>query len=341
MRYNKFLIIYIFSIICCISGFGQDITGLWKGEIYNDTTQQSYRYEIGISNENGKMTGFSHTYYNDDKAYFVVKSLKVRKKQDKIIIEDVDIISYNYPEAPPKGVRRLHVLDLKEEDSLMTLTGRFETNRTRIYSPATGTVHLKKRNDFYKSSALVDKLKELKVENQISFAPDENKTLVEADRSLSKANTSVSTKRKKVTIERSIHRNESKNIAIVPVVLPSIPAAEVESRSIVLQETINFKSDSLQISLYDNGEVDGDTVSVLVNGKIIMAKQGLTTNAIRKTIYIDPGTDSVQLIMYAENLGSIAPNTGLLVIKDGRDSYEVRFSGDFQKNAAIIFKRKK
>jgi hypothetical protein len=45
--------------------------------------------------------------------------------------------------------------------------------------------------------------------------------------------------------------------------------------------------------------------------------------------------------MYAENLGSIAPNTGLLVVKDGSNQYEVRFSGDLQKNAAIIFKRRK
>jgi hypothetical protein len=78
-----------------------------------------------------------------------------------------------------------------------------------------------------------------------------------------------------------------------------------------------------------------------MNGEIIMAKQGLSTNAIRKSIYIDRDADSVQLIMYAENLGSIAPNTGLLVVRDGKDLYEIRFSGDLQRNAAIIFKRKK
>jgi hypothetical protein len=87
--------------------------------------------------------------------------------------------------------------------------------------------------------------------------------------------------------------------------------------------------------------VDGDTVSVLLNGKLIIEKQRLATNAVRKTIYIDQQTDSVQLLMYAENLGTIAPNTGLLVVKDGRDTYEIRFSGDLQKNAAIIFRRKK
>ena len=46
--------------------------------------------------------------------------------------------------------------------------------------------------------------------------------------------------------------------------------------------------------------------------------------------------DSITLIMYAENLVSIPPNTGLLVVHDGEDVYEIRFSGDLQKNSAIV-----
>ncbi len=51
--------------------------------------------------------------------------------------------------------------------------------------------------------------------------------------------------------------------------------------------------------------------------------------------------DSLVLIMYAENLGSIPPNTGLLVVHDGDGIYEIRFSDDLQKNSAIILKRKR
>ena len=119
------------------------------------------------------------------------------------------------------------------------------------------------------------------------------------------------------------------------------PAQNVNERKTVLQQTVDFSSDSLLLSLYDNGEIDGDTVSVLMNGDLILAKQGLTTNAIKKTIYIPSNIDRVELIMYAESLGSIPPNTGLLVIRDGKSIYEIRFSGDLQKNASIVFNRKK
>jgi type II secretory pathway component HofQ len=126
-----------------------------------------------------------------------------------------------------------------------------------------------------------------------------------------------------------------------PPVLVSKPAASVNERQTIVQKTVSFTSDSLLLTLYDNGEVDGDTVSVLLNGQLVLEKQGLSTVAIKKTIYIPANTDRMELVMYAESLGSIPPNTGLLVIRDGKQLYEVRFSGDLQKNASIVFNRKK
>ena len=121
----------------------------------------------------------------------------------------------------------------------------------------------------------------------------------------------------------------------------SQPAAEIATRKIETIRSVDIKSDSLVLTLYDNGEIDGDTVSVLLNGKVIMPQQGLTSKAINKTIYLTPEMgDSIVLIMYAENLGSIPPNTGLLVIHDGDDIYEIRFKGDLKKNSSIILKRK-
>ncbi len=124
--------------------------------------------------------------------------------------------------------------------------------------------------------------------------------------------------------------------------LPPEAAAEIAIRTIETIKSVEIKQDSLVLSLFDNGEIDGDTVSVLLNGKVIMPKQGLMSRAINKTIYLTPEMgDSIVLIMYAENLGSIPPNTGLLVIHDGDDIFEIRFAGDLKKNSAIILRRKK
>ena len=129
-----------------------------------------------------------------------------------------------------------------------------------------------------------------------------------------------------------------------PIITPSVVqgAADVNKRSIATTQSVYYQSDSLVLTLYDNGYVDGDTVSVVMNGDVIFSKQGLSTKAVSKTIYITKETpDSIKLVMYAENLGSIPPNTGLLVVHDGEAVYDVRFSADLKSNAAIILQRKK
>jgi len=132
------------------------------------------------------------------------------------------------------------------------------------------------------------------------------------------------------------------SVVIKPKVVTPPAAAELSKRKLETIRTVEIAQDSLVLSLYDNGSIDGDTVSVLMNGKVIMPRVGLLATAISKTIYLTPDMgDSVSVVMYAENLGSIPPNTGLLVIREGPKIYEIRFSGDLNKNSKIILVRKK
>jgi len=119
-----------------------------------------------------------------------------------------------------------------------------------------------------------------------------------------------------------------------------LPPVVADRKNETIQD-IYFKNDSLILSLYDNGIVDGDTVSVFMNGENIISKQKLKESAIKKTIYISPSSDTLRLVLFAENLGTIPPNTGLLTVRDGDDVYQVRFSADLQKNASIMLRKKK
>lgn len=118
-------------------------------------------------------------------------------------------------------------------------------------------------------------------------------------------------------------------------------AAELDKRVTKSDQSFYFDNDSLVLTLYDNGEVDGDTVTVIMNGNVIFSKAGLSTKPNTKTVYITQNMDSVKLVMYAESLGEIPPNTGLLIVNDGEKRYDVRFSADLNTNAAIVLKRRK
>ena len=117
--------------------------------------------------------------------------------------------------------------------------------------------------------------------------------------------------------------------------------ALVGGRKTEFSQIVSFKSDSLELSLYDNGEIDGDTVSIFMNGEMFMFKQGLKASAIKKTIYITKSNEDFTLLLFAENLGKYPPNTGLLVVHDGDDVYNLRFNSDFSKNTGIVFRRKR
>ncbi|HTM92796.1 MAG TPA: hypothetical protein VL095_10270, partial [Flavisolibacter sp.] len=106
-----------------------------------------------------------------------------------------------------------------------------------------------------------------------------------------------------------------------------------------LHQTVEIASDSLFLAFYDNGVVDGDSISVYLNNQPVITSTKLTSVATKKTIYVG-GMNEVKLLLVAENLGTIPPNTGLLVIRDGDKTYQVNFTADMQTNASIILKRK-
>jgi hypothetical protein len=350
------------------------MTGLWTGLMFNDTTGLNYRYEIAISEKNGRLIGYSQTFFIDDgKEYYGVKKLKITIEGNKVITQDLKLIENNYPVKPPKGVYVINVLNFELKRDVMMLSGMFETNYTKVYHPTTGYVHVEKKID-YKQSPLIQQLDKMGLMEELSFMPVEKpaeaivvktetvkeepiakaKPVVKEKPAIEKAVKTRPVKEKPVTKEKEITKAKEPvtikeeparkepeiKIKPVPEIKPKQAAAEIKGRIIETIQSVNYSSDSLVISLYDNGEVDGDTVSVLMNGNVIMPMVGLSTNPVRKTIYTKDITDSIQIVMYAENLGNLPPNTGLLIVYDGKQRYEIRFSGDLKKNAAIVFKKK-
>ena len=134
----------------------------------------------------------------------------------------------------------------------------------------------------------------------------------------------------------------AKNVQTQTIQKPLVIPGDLVNRKIETIRSVNIVNDSIVLSLFDNGAIDGDTVSVLLNDRVIVSRVGLLARAYNHTIHLTPDMgDSIKIILYAENLGSIPPNTGLLVVRDGDKDYEIRFSGDLQKNSAIILRRNK
>ncbi|MEO6455544.1 MAG: hypothetical protein ABIN97_15800 [Ginsengibacter sp.] len=122
----------------------------------------------------------------------------------------------------------------------------------------------------------------------------------------------------------------------VPPVLPPAPRI-LTTRENILVKQIETEAGEIRINLYDNGEIDGDTVSIYHNNVQLVAHARLSQKPISLRIAVDPAHPHHELIMVAENLGSIPPNTSLMIITAGTRRYEVFISSSEQKNAKVIF----
>ena len=167
------------AICCPLMALCQDITGLWTGTLYNDSTKQQHQYEIRISKQNGKYAGYSHTWFViDGKKYFGVKKIKVKLAPDgKVIMEDDELMLNNYPIQPNKEIRQLNVLDFSNTGAELALTGEFVTNRTKKFAPLTGSINLKKK-DSYAQSDLVPHLQSIIKGEELSYMSETAQSLV-------------------------------------------------------------------------------------------------------------------------------------------------------------------
>jgi len=119
-----------------------------------------------------------------------------------------------------------------------------------------------------------------------------------------------------------------------------IPKKEIvlEKRKNDLVKQITVDHDSISVTLYDNGIIDGDSITLIYNDKILVSHQLLTDKPLTFYIKIAPGNSRNELVMYAENLGSIPPNTALMVIYDGNKRYELNVSSTDKTNGVVTFK---
>ena len=232
----------------------------------------------------------------------------------------------------------------KSETSTVKTDTRVPDNKTSSVAIVNQSNPNEKKNVVITNSTSVDKKPEVPVVKQENKLPD-NKPVVAVN------NQPNQNEKKNVTTTNtnSVNNTPTQNKADAGYEFQDLrrkrqlkPAASlVDQRVSIPSETIYFKNDSLSIALYDNGEVDGDSVSVIINDEMFIEKQGLKSSAFRKTFYVPENeSDSLLVVLYADNLGKYPPNTGLLQIKDGEEIFYVRFKADLDRNAAIVLRRK-
>ena len=147
---------------------------------------------------------------------------------------------------------------------------------------------------------------------------------------------------KETQIEDSITRKE------ILAALEELSKLKREQERIVeyLTKRINKKpieiytnADSVTVELYDSGIHDNDSVSVIYNSHLVVDKQELQVNKpIKFNLKLDKNKKYNELVLVAENLGTLPPNTAVMIITDQFNKrQEVFLTADLSHNEVVYF----
>jgi hypothetical protein len=103
-----------------------------------------------------------------------------------------------------------------------------------------------------------------------------------------------------------------------------------------LAKKITTSSKQFSIDLYDNGTIDNDTIIVYDNKKLLISKKRLSYKAIHLEFTLSEVINEHEIIIVAHNMGTVPPNTALLVLKDGDRRQELFITSTNKMNAKII-----
>ncbi len=120
-----------------------------------------------------------------------------------------------------------------------------------------------------------------------------------------------------------------------PLTVPALAEEKFRSRRNILQTVIPVTAATIELRFYDNAQVDGDSIALFLNDKLIFKNIRLTDKAYTIQLNASELQDDNELVMVAENLGSIPPNTSFMVAIVGDKRYEARLYAN-EKSSALI-----
>jgi hypothetical protein len=100
---------------------------------------------------------------------------------------------------------------------------------------------------------------------------------------------------------------------------------------------IEVDTGDIKLDFYDNGVVDGDSITVLVNKVPVLVNEKLSSKPVSSIIRVDLNNTFQEIEMVAENLGTIPPNTAILLITAGKKRYRLFLTSTEQKSAKVRF----
>ena len=358
MRKLITLIFFIANIFFCKA---QNFQGQWKGSFVDKSTSMGswsgdrcdYVLDLEV---NGKIvSGYSYTYFsNGGNKYYTICRLEgsADKKRKYVEITEVARTKTNIPVNISNSFQ-VHKLTWRKDGENEILEGTWLPAAGQDAKNTGYGITVLSKRQLTEISALAKKINAKKdpasshekpviASLKSKTSPINTLRIIKKPALVSKIKKPVPTEITKTIAKNLITPKieEQKietpsNIKILPPTIKIIPPG-FEKRSNEVLRTVTVENATVKIELYDNGEVDGDSISLFYNGNVLLAHKRLSETPILLEIPVS-SNEINELVMYADNLGTLPPNTALMIVRDGKKRYEVRITSDLKRSGAIRF----
>jgi hypothetical protein len=320
----KKLVAVIAILVSAFHSMAQNATGSWYGRAdvaLRGANQSNYLTELIIKQKGDEVEGIFGYYFKDTYQSFFIRGT-YNKKTREVLIKNLPVLFYG--SGTRNGIEcPMHFL---------------------------GTLMVSKAGSILKGALISDsKYKYTCPELRVSYKIDDSEN---TDSSL--AVNTVGKRYWKPEQEDFIVSQIDPNVQRNPILTANISEQEINkqrleednlvkrfiARKNSYSKDIEVESDSIRISFFDNGEIDGDSISVFLNNQPVMVKQELNSRSTNLYLLLDKTKDVNELSMFAENLGKYPPNTALMVVNDGVNRYELYLSSSMTSNATVRLRRK-
>jgi hypothetical protein len=309
----------------------QAVTGVWKGRI------GSARTEVKLVKKGDSILGTSY-YYTASKAYrrYSVKGY-FDPETNEVVWWDDALLEDNGNAGPNNALLAVADFNCPGEDDMRldgTTTARDNKNSPR------GNVQLQK----VAHAAFPDEW-DFVIDNYFVGANDPY--IIDSIAHLNRRPEEIPLEERDLAGTHVQPLEETGEvIAIKPPAEKKRPAIsspvqeKFANREKKLATVIPVSGDSVEIKFYDNAVVDGDSIAVFFNGQLLFEHVKLNYKPYTIKLAVKELQDDNEMVMVAENLGSIPPNTSLMVVMIGDKRYEARLESTEQTSALIRFIKK-
>jgi hypothetical protein len=348
--------------LCIISAHlsAQNLTGRWQGSLIanGDALINNYSYELVIKeNASHQITAQTFTKKADQfyASAFAEGSHSLRTQLVQINETSFDQIKIaNKLEACLMS----NFLTYKNIDGHEILEGSYmSTAMDGQRNCGSGKVFLEKVPSLYnvrntkvdnKKTDTPKTLSKVKATPVVPYKITAKNTAINAANTTSKLTPTTDKKNTKVAVN-PISEQFADEVVIENETIPATPNSQntiknqpinlpwvLVGRENKLVRKIITNSKNISIDLFDNGTIDNDTIIVFDNKQLLVNKKRLSYKAIHLDFNFTENLREHEVIIVAHNMGTVPPNTALLLFKDGKNRQEYFITSTNKINAKLL-----